>query len=488
MNVIKHGIYAERSKEAAQSTPDATSGIPVYIGTAPVHMAESPAVNTPVICYTAEDCIKNLGYHSDFEKFTLCQAMYMHFMREDLEEAIAPVIFINVVDPSVHKKNMIDLTVPVNNRVATISNSYAIASTLKVTANSQTLEKDIDYILTLDGDFLTITMLLGGDAADANELVVSGEQVDLSSISEDTIIGGYDAETGVESGLEAIRKIYPLLNVPASVIIVPGFSQDPRVAAVMQAKCENINGTFTADCIIDLDSENCTKYEKVPTYKEELGVTSHHAYVVWPMVKKNGKLLYGSVAAGAAVEETDASNDNMPNVSPSNKLAHADEVCLKDGTVILLDQLQANSVNAYGVATFLNADGIRVWGNYSAAYPEAADMDKIYWSVNRFFSWKGNDFAKKYINRIDSTNKVKAIEALVDEENMECNSYVAAGVCAGASVEFRKSEHTAEEIMRGDITIRISLAPYLPLQSITALLQYDFSALLNEFSGGDGDE
>ena len=106
MNMIKHGVYAERQAAETTEETNVTSGIPVYIGTAPVHMTKDMLVNTPVLCRTKDDCINKLGYQSDFRDYTLCQAMYMHFMRDDLEEAIAPVIFINVLDPSVHKKKM----------------------------------------------------------------------------------------------------------------------------------------------------------------------------------------------------------------------------------------------------------------------------------------------------------------------------------------------------------------------------------------------
>ena len=114
----------------------------------------------------------------------------------------------------------------------------------------------------------------------------------------------------------------------------------------MQSKCEHINGNFTMDCLIDVDTEKCKRYDDIQRYKEELGVSSKHAYVIWPMAKKDGKVLYGSAVVAATVEETDAANNDMPNVSPSNKLAYIDEACLADGTTVLLDMQQANAVNA----------------------------------------------------------------------------------------------------------------------------------------------
>ena len=176
---------------------------------------------------------------------------------------------------------MDDLTVPVVNRVATIPNRNLITTTMKVTADGAELVNNKDYVLTFDEDFPVITLLLAGSAAESTELVVSGDQVDPSMITEDTVIGGYDAETGTESGLEAIRKIYPVLNVVGAVLAAPGFSHHPKVAAVMQSKCEHINGNFTMDCLIDVDTEKCKRYDDIQRYKEELGVSSKHAYVIW---------------------------------------------------------------------------------------------------------------------------------------------------------------------------------------------------------------
>lgn len=123
---------------------------------------------------------------------------------------------------------MDDLTVPVANRVATIPNRNLITTTMKVTADGAELVKNKDFVLAFDSDFPVITLLLAGAAAEATELVITGDQVDPSMITDDTIIGGYDAETGKESGLEAIRKIYPVLNVVGATLAVPGFSHHQK--------------------------------------------------------------------------------------------------------------------------------------------------------------------------------------------------------------------------------------------------------------------
>ena len=81
MEAIKHGVYAERLAAQTTSTTSVTSGIPVYVGTAPVHMTKEPAVNTPVLCTSKDDCLEKIGYQSDFKNYSLCQAIYARRFR-----------------------------------------------------------------------------------------------------------------------------------------------------------------------------------------------------------------------------------------------------------------------------------------------------------------------------------------------------------------------------------------------------------------------
>ena len=61
--------------------------------------------------------------------------------------------------------------------------------------------------------------------------------------------------------------------------------------------------------------------------------------------------------AAALIAYTDANNDDVPSISPSNKLLGVTGTCLADGTEVNLDQDQANVVNSYGVATAMNMNG-----------------------------------------------------------------------------------------------------------------------------------
>ena len=75
----------------------------MVVGTAPVNLAENPdaVVNVPVLCMSITEAKKKPGYSEDFSAYTLCQSMYASFIAYQ----VAPVVFINVLDPKKHRKD-----------------------------------------------------------------------------------------------------------------------------------------------------------------------------------------------------------------------------------------------------------------------------------------------------------------------------------------------------------------------------------------------
>lgn len=96
----KHGIYTESVPNAGSLTSRAQGTIPVYIGTAPIHDTEdfstniSEKVNKPILINSYSEAKKIIGYSDEWDKFTLCEAVYAHFM--NTKRPIAPLVVINM--------------------------------------------------------------------------------------------------------------------------------------------------------------------------------------------------------------------------------------------------------------------------------------------------------------------------------------------------------------------------------------------------------
>ena len=175
------------------------------------------------------------------------------------------------------------------------------------------------------------------------------------------------------------------------------------MAAALQGKCEKINGKFSCMCLLDVSVTSAVKYTDVKRTKKELGATSQYAIALWPKVKIAGSVIAYSAVFGALCAYLDASNDNVPNIYPSNKvIPSVVSGCLDDGTEVYLDELQGNILNAEGVVTIINQVGVRAWGNNTAAYPTTNDPKDRWIAVRRSFCWYENEFVIRFTEKVDN--------------------------------------------------------------------------------------
>jgi hypothetical protein len=391
-----------------------------------------------------------------------------------------PLVLINVLDPEKHNAEIESTTVQVNSGMAVLEEVGAIPDTLAVKSESTALKKDEDYSVTFNSDgTASIVLISGGAGENATTLTVTGKKIDPSKVKAADIVGGVDTATGGETGLEVVRQIYPKLSMTPGILLAPRFSKDATVAAALQAKCHEINGVFGAVCVVDVDSSEtgATKYTDVKMQKEKQTVSNTAAYAVWPYAKVGEAVYSGSTLAAALTAYTDATNDDTPNVSPSNKPIAISAACLPDGTEVVLDQEQANTINSFGVATFLNMNGFRLWGNNTACYPGNTDPKDRWFSVRRFLTWAANSFILTYFQRVDSPANKRMIEAIVDSENVRGNGFVARGVCARYEIVFNEDENSTADLLNGKLTFHQYITPYTPAEDIEDIIEFDPDAL-----------
>lgn len=474
----KHGVYTSEVATSMVAPITGTAGLPVVVGTAPVNMLAKPAaaVNTPLLVNNYKEAVEAVGYVPDFEKYTLCEFISAAFS----VVGVGPMVLINVLDPAKHTTAMDEATIQINDGVAVLEEVGVLLDKLVVKAASQSMVAGADYTTTWNNDgTLNIVVLPTGAAKSATTLTVSGSKLDPSKVTPADIVGGVDANTGKETGMEVIRQVYPLLGMTPGILVAPRHSMDATVAAALQAKTKSINSVFGAVCVVDIDStsEGATKYTDVKTAKEGQAVSAPNAYGVW-LYAKVGEVMYsGSTMAAALTAYTDAQNDDTPNVSPSNKTLAISGACLADGTEVVLDQEQANVVNSFGVATWLNMNGFRLWGNNTAAYPGITDPKDRWFSVRRFMTWAANSFILTYFQKVDSPANKRLIEAIVDSENVRGNGFVARGVCARYEITFNEDENTTADLLNGKITFHQYITPFTPAEDIEDIIEFDPNAL-----------
>ena len=485
----QHGVYTREQATSMSAATNSTAGLQVVFGTAPIYqLADLTGVTAPRLCSNYAEAAAALGYDTNFEAFTLNQSIKASFELF----GVAPVVLVNVLDPN-KAQHVTNVSKPTEQTVTggsfVISAEqepvpYVLRATLTVSAQTSgdPLVAGTDYTVEYDEDGLATVTLTSATAKALAKVYVTYKAIKLTAGK--TAVTAAEITTAIS---DKLREVYPRFGMTPGLLLAPGYSKDPNVAAVMQGACENINGVYSCECILDVDcgTSGAQTYDAVKQVKESKGLTSPHAYAYWPMAQVGNYRLSLSAIMGALTAATDAANGDVPSLSPSNKsLPGVTGLCLEDGTEVILDQAQANVVNSAGIGTVLNLNGFKAWGNNTCAYPSTTDPKDRWIAVRRFFTWRSNSLIQTYFERVDSPANYRKIEAIVDAENVNGNAYVAAGACAAYQCEFRSDENPTTQILDGTIKFHLTLAPYNPAECIEFTLEFDPTAIASALTGG----
>ncbi|WP_260288451.1 phage tail sheath family protein [Peribacillus aracenensis] len=484
--VYEHGITIQENATSVTPPIQTSSGVQVVIGTAPIHLALDPnaAVNKPILASTWDQAVKSLGYSENFKSYSLCESMFASFKLFQ----VSPVVFINVLDPSVHKTAVTDQSVSFTKGSGIIEAEGVLLSSVELINEdgTKTFVKNTDYTLAFNkNNKPEISVIPSGAIGVTESLKVSFDKVDPTKVTKDDIIGGYDAVTGKYSGAELIRQVFPMFSLIPGLLLAPGWSHFPEIGLILDAKGRKINGNFNCMNVLDIDSSIVKKYEDVAAWKANNSYTSEKSIALWPKVKVGNLILSYSAVMAASIAHIDASNEDVPFVSPSNKRLPISGTVLADGTEVYLEQTQANSLNGSGIVTAINWSGWRSWGNNTAAYPNTTDPKDRFIAIRRMFDWWGNTFIQAYFDRVDDPLNFRLIESVVDSENLRANGYQAKGQIAGASIEFSEELNSQSDILAGKITFIQKIAAFTPAEHIVNILEFDPTMLTNSIFGGE---
>lgn len=479
---VSHGFNLTEATTSVSAPVQVSSGLQIIVGTAPVNQLANPAaaVNTPLYVSTYKEAVAAVGWSSDFAKYTLCEAISANFQ----VVGTAPIVVINVLDPA-NKKHITALdetSVQVNDGVAEIDKVGILLEKLVVKKDDTTLTADVDYIASFNDDGTVSLALINGGAGDgATTLTVSGSILDASKVTADDIVGGVNAATGAETGLEVVRQVYPKLSKAPGILLAPRFSKNAQVCAALQAKCRKINGLFNAVCFIDLDcsADGAQKYTDVAEQKTKQTATSREAYALWLYVKVGETVYSGSSMAAAATVYNDSQNGDRPVASPSNVTIPISAACLEDGTEVLMDQEQGTFLNDLGIATFIRSGtDFVIWGNETAAYPKNTDPKDMFLCIRRFFNYAWTSFVLDNMSKLDKPMNPKRLQSIIDSENMKGSKYVSEEACVSYRMVADTEKNTAAELVAGHYHFCLYCTPFPPLKQVNVTMEYEASSLV----------
>lgn len=297
------------------------------------------------------------------------------------------------------------------------------------------------------------------DQAGAMVVVVRvAEGVDAAA-TKTNIIGGVDELTGQYKGVQAFLGAESIVKVQPKILIAPGWSHDNAVVSEMMGIADRLRAVIIAD------GPNSSDQAAI-SYREKFG--SARVYVVDPWVK-----VWDTDVSAEAMQPSSArvagmiarsDNDRGFWWSPSNTemygivgTARAVDFTLGDPNA------RANYLNENEVATIIQKDGFRLWGNRTCA----ADPKWAFLSVRRTADMINESMLRAHMWAVDRNITKTYVEDVLEGVNSYLRHLTAVGAILGGKAWADPALNTPDQIAQGKIYFDFDFTPPYPAEHIT---------------------
>jgi phage tail sheath protein FI len=280
---------------------------------------------------------------------------------------------------------------------------------------------------------------------------VAGEGVTAEEATIENVIGG--VENGNYTGVHSFLVSKSRLGVAPRILIAPEFCLE-EVVAEMIPIAERLRAIIVADCPTETDAA---------AVAFATACASQRVYAIYPeVVNTKNETTAASPYVAGVIARTDKEVGFW--CSPSNKIVNGIVGLSKPVDFSLGDSAcKANYLNENGIATIVNQDGYRLWGNRTTSGEGAYKFlcvrrtaDIISDSILRAHLWAvDRNIVKNYLT--DVTESVNAFLATLKSQGA-----ILAGKCFA-----NKELNTAANIAEGKVFFDFSFTPAYPAEQVT---------------------
>lgn len=480
MSEYLHGAYGKIQPVGNRVADTSLSAI-VYVGTAPVHTLEGGAskVNKPILVNNIAEARNLLGYSEDWAKFTLCEAMHAHLVRQ----GVGPLIFINVLDPTVHKSSEATTSslTPANGRITVANAESIILDTVTVAAGQTAKVKGTDYSISYNSEKKVIVISeLSAGSLGSSALTVSYYTIDATAVTASTVIGSSDG-AGLNTGLYAVKNVYQETGHIPAFLAAPGFSSIPAVHTAMGQISANINGHWTAYLFADLPivhNDTAVTLATAATWKASNGYNLENETVYFPLAEGvDGKIYHLSVLAAANFQSLLLEQDGIPWRTASNTACPVIQNLYLGAAAVgrVYDDTLINEKlckNGIASAAFVGGRWV-IWGCHSADYSAATGDPINVAETNRMMLYYiCNDFQHRRPRNVDKPMSANDLQSILSEEQTRLDALLKIGALTYGEVHLNASAEARSDIMQGDYSFVFNVTTTPLAKSLTAIVNW----------------
>lgn len=491
-----HGAYGDSRADGNRVSTNAEKAI-VCIGTAPVHTlalatGESYNVNKPVLVHNIAEAKAAFGYNDDWAKYTLCEVMH-HFFET---KGIGPLVFINVLDPATHKASQ-STTVsktPVNNSIVIASAGDIILDSITVASGQTEKTKGTDYTVSYNATKKQIT-IMGITNLGTSALTITYDTVTPASVTSEVVIGSSDG-AGTNTGIFAIKNVYPLLGVIPAFLMAPGFTSVPAIHSALIQNSRKINGHWDAWVFADLpltDGNTAITMDTAATYKNANGFNRENETACFPMAEgTDDKYYHLSTIRAANFLELLAENDGVPYHSASNTDAPIiKRLYMGTGSEnkIFDDEIINEKLNKNGIASAAFVGGRwAIWGAHAADYnQDNADNINVAETNRMMLFYVSNDFQARRPRDVDKPLSGGDLASMVAEEQQRLDALKAMGALLYGEASLDATAIENSDVYSGDFAFEFRVTTTPLAKSLKAIVAWVDDGYSTYFTNSESD-
>jgi len=294
--------------------------------------------------------------------------------------------------------------------------------------------------------------------------------LDPTKITLSDIVGGVDSGTGKYKGVSALLAAQSEVAVTPRILIAPGFThQTPLdeddeplanpVVAELLTVAERLRAVIIADC------PNTNKTDAV-SYANDWG--SPRIYPVFPWVKvlntANNTIVEQPSSGRVAGLIAKSDNERGFWWSPSNMVINGIIGISKPIDFALGDaNCTANYLNEHKVATIIQQDGFRLWGNRTTS----SDAKWMFLQTRRTADMINDSLLKAHLWAVDRNITKTYIEDVLEGINNYLRYLKSISAIIGGVAFINPELNTPDQIAQGKITFDFDFTPPYPAEHIT---------------------
>lgn len=294
------------------------------------------------------------------------------------------------------------------------------------------------------------------DQCGAMVVVIRVKEGEDAAATKSAIIGGADAGTGQYTGIKALLAAQSIAKATPKILCAPGFSHDAAVATELVSVADRLRG-----CAV-LDGPNTTDADAI-AFRETLG--SARAYVVDPWVTVWDTATSADVVepASARVAGMIARSDTEQGFwhSPSNQPMQGITGTARPIDFTMGDaNCRANFLNENEVATIIQEDGFRLWGNRTCS----SDPKWAFLSVRRTADMINESLQKAHLWAVDRNITKTYVEDVIEGVRAYLRELQAKGAILDGDVWADQALNTPSVISAGKCYFDFDFCPPFPCE------------------------